>query len=443
MSPRTDPEEAAAIMRAAGVEPIDDFPGVKVPWRCECMRCHHEVTPRLSTVTKGHGACAYCAGKRVHPGDAEAAMLCVNVKPLEPFVSSKHKWPCRCLVCDELVFPRYNSVQRGKGACEYCAARTIGHKLRVPEEQAIEEMRAAGVEPDGPYPGIQAPWPGTCLRCGEPCAPRLLSIRNGQGGCRACGFRASGEAQRGVSKWRGPVRSGVHETTRMLAAGLWPLVPFPGVEAPWPCVCVRCGERVAPRFKGIARGQGGCRACGYKAARQAQLLDEDTARAGMLAAGLDPQDPYVRSGDPWRCKCLECGEIVTPSYNSVQQGKVGCRWCSSQSFSGIPALLYLIYSDEFSSVKVGISRARSRRILRWEQRGWDVIRVWAFDEGSVAQRIERAVLRYWRDGLDAPLGVTQADVGNLDGHTETAPLWAIDLDETVAIIERLIAEVDR
>src|SRR5258707_13375163 len=34
---RTPHSVAVEVMRAAGVEPLDGFPGVDVPWRCRCL----------------------------------------------------------------------------------------------------------------------------------------------------------------------------------------------------------------------------------------------------------------------------------------------------------------------------------------------------------------------------------------------------------------------
>jgi predicted GIY-YIG superfamily endonuclease len=55
-----DPDEAASVMRAANLEPLEPYPGVKVPWRARCQTCGEEVAPHFSTVQNG-GGCRYCA----------------------------------------------------------------------------------------------------------------------------------------------------------------------------------------------------------------------------------------------------------------------------------------------------------------------------------------------------------------------------------------------
>jgi hypothetical protein len=56
-----DEDVAVAVMRAAQLEPLDPYPGSKHPWRCLCLRCDREVTPRRAGVMKGQGGCKYCA----------------------------------------------------------------------------------------------------------------------------------------------------------------------------------------------------------------------------------------------------------------------------------------------------------------------------------------------------------------------------------------------
>ncbi|MFI7359742.1 hypothetical protein ACIBTP_38150 [Streptomyces avidinii] len=55
-------EEAVAVMRKAGVEPLESYPGrVDVPWRCRCTVCGNTGTPRLAGIrNRGRGACWFC-----------------------------------------------------------------------------------------------------------------------------------------------------------------------------------------------------------------------------------------------------------------------------------------------------------------------------------------------------------------------------------------------
>lgn len=85
---------------------------------------------------------------------------------------------------------------------------------RLDPDEAIACMRAAGIEPKGPYPGSHRPWPGVCMTCGADVAPRLNDIRRGQGGCRPCRYvKTSGSSHH---MWAGDGASyqAVHQRIR-------------------------------------------------------------------------------------------------------------------------------------------------------------------------------------------------------------------------------------
>lgn len=50
----------------------------------------------------------------------------------------------------------------------------------------------------------------------------------------------------------------------------------------------------------------------------------------MIAAGLQPLEPYQNAVSNWRCKCLSCNQIVVSRYNRVQQGS-GCPRCAAMN----------------------------------------------------------------------------------------------------------------
>ena len=99
-----------------------------------------------------------------------------------------------------------------------------------------------------------------------------------------------------------------------------PSVPFMGVHRAWAGVCLACGNPVAPRLAGA--GRQGC--CPYCAENR---LDDAIVLGKMLAVDLVPLDPYPGPLKPWRCRCLRCGAVVTPKYNSVDQKGSGCEAC--------------------------------------------------------------------------------------------------------------------
>jgi hypothetical protein len=56
---RLDPEETAAVVVAAKLQPLEPDPGSGAPWKCMCLTCGNEMTPAYAAARVGHG-CRFC-----------------------------------------------------------------------------------------------------------------------------------------------------------------------------------------------------------------------------------------------------------------------------------------------------------------------------------------------------------------------------------------------
>ncbi|GHA77309.1 hypothetical protein ACIQRS_05215 [Streptomyces termitum] len=193
MSRRIDPDAAAAVMRAAGLEPLEPYPGWSAAWACRCLKSAHRIAPTYGSVRSGAtSGCRRCgraaaAARKLAAGSerAEADMRGAGFQPLEPYPGAAARWRCRHLACGRVVHPRLFSVRAGSG-CLACAGR-------APVDAAVAEaeLRAAGMLPLVPFPGrVRTPWPSRCTRCGRTGAPSLNNIRRGQGACVPCAWPA-------------------------------------------------------------------------------------------------------------------------------------------------------------------------------------------------------------------------------------------------------------
>jgi hypothetical protein len=305
-----NPNEAAAEMRAAGFEPSDPYPGAGKPWRCRCQKCGKEITPRLSGVRHGYG-CKYCAGiAPTDPDDAVAVMRKAGLEPLEPYNGASKPWRCKCKKCGKEVSPTLSHVRQGHG-CKHCGAVRGGQMKALPAADAEAEMRTAGLEPLEPYPGASNPWLCRCKACEKEVRPRLTTVRKGHG-CRICGgtapidpnvaeaemrsvgleplesftnshrpwlcrcqkcgkevrptlssvrSRGSGCRYCGIGKRVVAQAVPAHQASaEMRAAGLEPLEPYTNSKKPWLSRCHKCGNKVRPTLSNVRRG-GGCRYC--------------------------------------------------------------------------------------------------------------------------------------------------------------------------------------
>ena len=124
-------EAAAKEMRAANLEPIDDYPGNKLPWRCKCLNCGLEVSPSLASVRTNGGGCRPCGLKKsaksrsIGEINAIEIMKSAGVLPIDRYENSKTPWRSKCLSCGNEVTPTLGNVKHGHAACVYCSKKKI------------------------------------------------------------------------------------------------------------------------------------------------------------------------------------------------------------------------------------------------------------------------------------------------------------------------------
>jgi hypothetical protein len=62
----------------------------------------------------------------------------------------------------------------------------------------------------------------------------------------------------------------------------------------------------------------------------AKKVNPEDARTLMLAAGLEPLDPFVNTSTKWKCRCVSCGRENYPTYSKVKSGHMGCLYCAGK-----------------------------------------------------------------------------------------------------------------
>jgi hypothetical protein len=124
---KVDPKDAVRVMKKAKLQPLEDFVSVQSKWKCICMKCGEIVSPVYAGIQQGQGGCYKCGkiqmvknqllGKR----ETSQIMTKAKLKPLEPYRGMKYKWKCKCLVCEQVVYPTFSNVYNGHNGCRYCA----------------------------------------------------------------------------------------------------------------------------------------------------------------------------------------------------------------------------------------------------------------------------------------------------------------------------------
>ena len=408
-----DPTKARKLFLSRGLEPLVDYPGSGRPWKSKCLTCKRTVYPQYGRVKDGTG-CAYCAGKMVVPEEAVATMIAADLKPLVRYPGTKTAWKSKCLKCGKIVETYYSDVLHNGTRCKYCVGKAVD------PSDAIRLMKQKKLIPQVPFPGSMTKWHCRCAKCNKDVYPAYNSIQQGSGGCKYC-------AKVFIDV--------VDAVSVMEAANLLPLVKYPGSKKPWKCKCLICGHIVSPQHGAITGGQGPCRYCARKS------VDPKEARQFMIEANLRPLEPYSRADSPWKCRCLKCKKIVTPSYSSIGSGQGGCKYCAIKGIDyNQPAFIYLITNSKLGAHKIGIGneKTKNNRLKEHARFGWEVFKTKRFESGELAEAVEQDVLRWLRDVSSLPVHLTKAQLPQ-GGFTETVDASLIELQT----IWRQILKVSR
>jgi len=270
------------------------------------------------------------------------------------------------------------------------------------EKRAVEIALEKGFWPTTRYKGKSEPWTVKCIECNAVIQTTYRKFILNNFNCDICNPNFYEK-----------------EIMVMLSANLRPLEPYSGNSAKiWKSQCMLCGLECFPRFYDVSkRGKGGCKPCSLI------LPAESVSKAieVMRAANLEPIKPYKNSFSPWKCVCLKCGEIVSPTMHNVQRGHGGCVFCNVSAFKfSQPAYLYLIHHEIFAAFKVGIGNFNTvhDRIESHQISGWILLEKYSFEKGSQAYKIEKEILNWIRNEKGLPPYLTKKDFKH-GGATET------------------------
>ena len=239
--------------------------------------------------------------------------------------------------------------------------------IQVPESVAAGRLRVAGFRPQGPYPGAHKAWRATCVKCGELssrtlfeherfpckfCSGKVLSKKVAENLAlkanfqlhesyintrtktlathTVCGrtFKVSWAALRtggGCGYCAGKKIDVADANMRAHEAGLVPISPYPKSRGQWKLQCKSCSRMLSLDAGGVLKGHG----CPYCAGVR---VDDEDAVSKMISASLQPLVKYPGASTPWLCRCLKCGEHVTPRRDSILAGQNGCLFCAGRKW---------------------------------------------------------------------------------------------------------------
>lgn len=176
---RVDLEEVEELFKESDLVPLEPYVKNNKPRKCRCTRCGNEVSPTYSSLQKGNGGCAFCAGRRVKIKTVEDGFALNGLMPLEPYVGADTPRLCVCVFCKNQVSPSWSSVKNGK-SCGYCAG------IRVSESDVALTFLKANLTPLESYTTAKAKRECTCNLCGNVTFAIYANLKSGQGGCSSC-----------------------------------------------------------------------------------------------------------------------------------------------------------------------------------------------------------------------------------------------------------------
>lgn len=198
-----DPRMAEEAMIAAGVQPVEPFPGSELPWMCRCLSCGQDASPRYNSIKRGQGGCKPCGYRKVSKSltmtsnEAVLRLGALGLVPLAEYPGAHSGWSVECLACGEnFKIKLAEKERRGRGRSR-CAYATGSSWRRRSPEGAEKILREAGFIPLEGYRGNGHPWRCTHVTCGKETTKRLGDIHMGHKGCVHCsknGFNFSGPA---------------------------------------------------------------------------------------------------------------------------------------------------------------------------------------------------------------------------------------------------------
>ena len=121
----------------------------------------------------------------------------------------------------------------------------------------------------------------------------------------------------------------------------------------------------------------------------------------------------------------------------------GCKYCQSVGLDRTaPGVLYLVKSEDFQSLKIGVTStaAKVNRLQRHAKCGWVEVQQWSLDNGAIAEAVETLVLNMWRKNLGVPFAVLPSDMPQ-GGFSETVALIYVSVDDALAHIAAALTAV--
>ena len=129
---RISEADAIEVFMAAGLRPLEGYPGARNKWKAQCLVCNHVYAPNFYSIKSGK-RCPNCfriwqAEDQRKKASAIALITCNSLKYelLSQYVNAKTQVDLRCLICGQIVRTTMDILQSGGKKCD---CRKVARKL--------------------------------------------------------------------------------------------------------------------------------------------------------------------------------------------------------------------------------------------------------------------------------------------------------------------------
>jgi DNA-directed RNA polymerase subunit RPC12/RpoP len=435
----------------------------KVWWQCDRNPQHAWQSPPNRLVTQGRG-CPVCSNKILVSGQNDLGTLSPELAkefdrelnqsdPETVNVGSHRKYWWRCNVRPTHLWQASPGQRKLGHGCPYCAGRRVETGFNDLESRFPDLAKEWDLDlNNGLLPSqvtkssqMKASW--KCARDSEHQWVATVASRASGNGCPVCSGQKTVAGINDLetkfdwiaSQWH-PVKNG----------NIKPSAISPGstMKAWWICLEYPTHEWLAS-VASRTRMNSGCPICANLQVEvgfnDLETLRPDVAKTWHKTqnGALTPSQVVLGTNRLvwWQCPSVESHAWRTSVRNRVK-GK-GCPQCLPAGYqTSKPGYFYAIKNIQLGAKKIGITNSPSTegRLKNFSTLGWEIVKVWYFDDGFIPLAAETRLLRWIRQDLNLPPYLSPAEMKRAGGWSETFSNDGLDDETLLSECSRVLIE---
>jgi hypothetical protein len=340
---------------------------------------------------------------------------------LEEVVHARKKTKAECIKYGHQFLKDPGKISTSKG-CPVCARKNAPRNIPLTQEECDRRAAKLGLEWTEPYTGQGVNTGIRCKTCSHEWKARPGNVFIGHK-CPMCAHNAPVS----LEEW----------DRRAFAVGVKWIGPYVNNRTHRALECLTCKYQWSAQPSHIQFDETGCPSCAGNLPVPQEIRDEQIAQVGAkwleLCGTVHEKCP---------AQCLSCDHIWEPTPGDVNTQKSGCPRCARKGFNKtVASRLYLIKNGE-NIGKVGITNNDTKmdRVARFNQLGWETVKIWHFDIGQKAYDAEQETIRWCREDMNVPPAYEDyiPNAKGVNGASETFDTKLLSIDKIIKKIEEIV-----